>query len=116
MPTMTSNRKFGVEIEFVGISMRKAIQVVSTCGVSFSHELSANYNHHDSTQHWKVVSDGSVDGPAGGGEVVSPILSGAEGLEQIQKVCDALSAAACCFGVTNCVWRPIHQLPPAPHQ
>ena len=90
--SIASNRKFGVEIEFVGISMETAISVIADCeGVSLDRRNSGFYNHNDSTTSWKIVEDGSVSGM--GGEAVSPILSGIEGLEQVRKVAEGLVAA-----------------------
>lgn len=39
---------------------------------------------------WRAVRDGSV---SNGGEVVSPILKGEDGIRQLQQVCEALKAA-----------------------
>lgn len=91
--SIASNRKFGVEIEFVGMSQRVAIRALVDAGIPVNHTLSGYYNHTDSESEWKVVTDGSVSGPGGGGEAVSPILSGIEGLEQVRRAADALSNA-----------------------
>ena len=49
-----------------------------------------DYNHSTRT-HWKIVSDGSIRGnnPF---ELVSPILQGNEGLEQLRKVSEVLES------------------------
>lgn len=107
MPTTTNTneicaailngRKFGVEIEFVGISREAAVSIISAVpGVRCRREVT--YNHVDSNSHWKVVTDGSVSPGANFsyeqcGEVVSPILSGREGLEQLRAVVKALAQA-----------------------
>ena len=39
---------------------------------------------------WKVVDDGSVHGAGIAAELVSPILRGDEGLEQVRKICEAM--------------------------
>lgn len=49
---------------------------------------------HNSTSEWKVVTDASL-GRSTGAEIVSPILTGANGFEQVKKVCDAAKAAGC---------------------
>jgi len=84
-----SERKFGVEIEFVGIGQYAAAQAISAAGVPCTDEA---YNHH-TRSYWKIVDDGSVRGAVGTGELVSPPLSGAEGLAQVRKVLRALVAA-----------------------
>jgi hypothetical protein len=88
---IASNRKFGCEIEFVGISAEAAMRAIIAAGVPCRDFV--RYDHRDSPTQWKVVTDSSVDGPGGSGEVVSPILSGDAGLEQARQVCRALSAA-----------------------
>lgn len=80
-------RKFGVEIEFVGLTQAQSEQAVRNCGVPFEGYMGYT---HTTTPGWKLVWDGSV---SGGYEVVSPILSGSEGMEQVKKVADALNAA-----------------------
>lgn len=87
------SRSFGIEIEVeigggvhwdaLGIVERAMQQV----GLVATHE---RYNH-ETRSYWKVVSDGSLG--RGGVEVVSPPLSGAEGLRQVKIACDALRAA-----------------------
>lgn len=91
--SIASNRKFGVEIEFVGISTQAAIDAISSAGISCNP--SCSYNHRNSSTMWKVVTDGSVydNTGRGSGEVVSPILSGIAGLEQVRKVADAINGA-----------------------
>ncbi len=77
------NRKFGVELEMVGISREQAVQALRLVGVSVQAE---GYNHTIRC-HWKIVPDSSV---RGGFEVVSPVLQGEEGLEQLRAVTTAL--------------------------
>jgi hypothetical protein len=78
-------RRFGVEIEFKGDRMR-------VCEALRAEGLNADvegYNHH-TRSYWKVVTDASV---RGGGELVSPPLSGEEGRRQLAAACRALKAA-----------------------
>lgn len=49
----------------------------------------AGYSHQTHSQ-WKVVRDGSLTN-GGGLEVVSPVLRGADGFDQVRKVCAALA-------------------------
>jgi hypothetical protein len=83
MMNITSNRNFGIEIECKGLTMEAALAAIQVVGVCCNIE---NYNHQVSSA-WKIVTDASV---SGGFEVVSPILSGNEGLAEVQKVSDAL--------------------------
>lgn len=93
-----SDRTFGVEIEFIvnGARSESAAQEVTlvalrNAGIPVQLE---GYNH-STREHWKIVHDGSVGASTGavGGELVSPILKGEEGLETLRKVVRALSAA-----------------------
>ncbi len=92
-----TNRRFGVEIEmypedgngnlvfpsFVANALREA-------GID---AYDAGYTHVDSDTTWKVVTDGSCgrhDGFYSGIEVVSPRLSGEQGIADLKKVCEVL--------------------------
>jgi biotin operon repressor len=88
-----SDRTFGIEIEFVGISIEQALTALENAGIPVNRRLSNGYNH-TRTDQWKIVTDSSVDYDGyNGGEVVSPILSGEAGLEQARKVAKALDNA-----------------------
>lgn len=79
-----TNRKFGVEIEFLDTVSRQAVELaVRNKGISC---FSEGYNHDDNENYWKIVHDSSC-----GLELVSPILSGVAGLHQIEVVCEALN-------------------------
>lgn len=77
------SRKFGVELEMTGITREQAVRALNQVGVSVQNE---SYNHV-TRAHWKIVPDGSV---SGGFEVVSPVLEGEAGLEQLRTVVTAL--------------------------
>jgi hypothetical protein len=80
----TDRRKFGVEIEFIG--SRYTLQVaLEERGLPVNSE---GYTHRVMNQ-WKIVTDGSV---SRGYELVSPPLSGAEGLAALKLACEALDA------------------------
>lgn len=87
---IASGRRFGVEIEFVGISIEQAITALENAGIPVNRRLSYGYNHTNQAEAWKVVTDASV---AGGAELVSPILSGSEGIEAARKAAEAIDAA-----------------------
>lgn len=83
------NRKFGIEIEFVGASMSYVADKLNNAGITAQVE---SYNHLTRT-HWKVTSDVSVQHSSGlAGELVSPILQGLEGFAELKKVCDVLNS------------------------
>lgn len=87
---------FGVELEVImpaasnGERGRNTLaERIVTAGVECAHEA---YNHR-TRPHWKIVTDGSIG--YANAEVVSPILRGQDGFEQIRKVCLALEAHGC---------------------
>lgn len=81
-----TNRTYGIEIEAFGMSMQVAAEAITAAGVACRVETYG----HSAPRQWKIVTDGSVPH---GFEVVSPILSGEEGFEEIRKVCRALNDA-----------------------
>lgn len=83
---VNTNRQFGVEIEFYNVRPSVVIQALAEVGIDCEYE---GYNHH-TRPHWKIVRDGSVTsrntGQGSGLEMVSPILSGTEGLRKLETV------------------------------
>lgn len=79
-PMLPSDRTFGVEAEFFGITPQAAIDALYQVGIDCRHE---NHNHVTRTW-WKIVYDASVNsrgtGQGHGIELVSPILRGEEGM------------------------------------
>jgi hypothetical protein len=115
---------FGIEIEFLIPNTHNRGDVVrrlQNAGILVQDE---DYNHH-TRSWWKLTHDSSVqcgiDGKDrdyfGGNELVSPILRGSTGLEQIKKVCQVLASMKCkvnktCglhvhHGVTGPLWERI---------
>lgn len=87
--TFVSTRRFGVEIEFcTSRSMYAIEEKLSAAGLNVRAE---DYNHH-TRPHWKIVIDGSV---SRGFELVSPPLSGVEGLDEVKRAVAALVEAGC---------------------
>ena len=80
------DRKFGVELEIVGISKELAIRALAAVDIE-AHD--AGYTHM-TTRDWKIVSDASVHR---GFELVSPVLEGEEGLETLRTAAQALADA-----------------------
>lgn len=84
----TFQRTFGIELEIYGPSRVTLLSKLRAEGIEVEGEL---YNH-TTRNHWKIVTDSSIRGE-NGNEIVSPVLRGLEGIEQIKKVCIALSKA-----------------------
>lgn len=78
----TFNRRFGIEIEAYNCDKHYLARELSEAGINVSVE---GYNH-DTRNHWKIVTDGSLTGN-NTFELVSPILQGEAGLQELQKVC-----------------------------
>ena len=87
------NRTFGIEIEFFGVDLNKVIEALKANEINFKHE---SYSH-STRSYWKLIYDVSVTNRGtglsrGGHELVSPILKGKEGLEELKKVMDVLDS------------------------
>ena len=80
------SRNFGIEIECTNITESRAVIVLREAGINVDH---SSYHRADYSR-WNVSPDASV---IGGCEVISPILNGDTGLEEIKRVCKALSDA-----------------------
>ena len=50
------DRKFGIELELIGITREQAIAALTRVGTEVREE---GYNH-ETRRHWKIVSDASV--------------------------------------------------------
>ena len=82
--------KFGVEIEFTGVGINTVVDALTAAGVS---AFNAGYTHQVFQNRWKLVTDGSVTDYNGiGGELVSPPLSGEQGIEELRKVASVVNA------------------------
>lgn len=97
MTVFNPNRTFGVELEVV--TRRRKATLVNAInaeferrGMSQAHCQAQQYNHSVSS-YWKIVSDSTIS--PSGWEVVSPILKGFDGKDQIDAVCKALSDLDC---------------------
>lgn len=73
-------RKFGLELEFFGVSRGKIDDILTGANISC---WDAGY--YDSGKGWKITDDSSIEGDYSV-ELVSPILSGIEGLQEVAKV------------------------------
>lgn len=85
--------KFGVEIEFFGANYVTVIEKLRAAGIAVADF--SGYTHKVVPQ-WKVTTDASVtmDGTGlyRGLELVSPILYGDEGLDELAKVYEVLNS------------------------
>lgn len=82
---ITFNRQFGVEIEAYNVDRQTLKAALIRLGIKVEVE---RYNH-TTKRHWKIITDSSIRGSQGF-EIVSPILKGQDGLNQLEKVCRAL--------------------------
>ena len=81
-----TQRRFGVEIEFVGVNREELARAISAQGVDCVVE---GYNHQTQS-HWKIVTDASC-----GYEMVSPILQGESGFFDLKIVMDTMTGMGC---------------------
>jgi hypothetical protein len=93
-PEYLPETRFGVEIEYVGLTRQRAYEVLSQAGIPSAIE---EYNHARRA-HWKLTTDSSIRVSRGmsgdmAGELVSPPLSGLQGLRQVMLVCRVMSEA-----------------------
>ena len=84
-----STMTFGIEIECIGLDCTQAFRALHNAGVSV---VNAGYTH-DVIREWKVVRDGSLNSRNGACEVVSPILQGKQGIDEIRTVMSILRTA-----------------------
>lgn len=93
-PMLPSNRTFGFEAEFFGITPQVAENAMRALGFDCEYE---DYNHRVSATKWKIVYDQSVNGQGTGLgrgiELVSPILRGEDGLALALLAVNTLQAA-----------------------
>ena len=90
MVKFDSNRTYGIEVEMSwGRSRRPSQSSVAAALRRAGLDCSAEGYSHSITSGWKVVSDGSV---TNGHELVSPILRGLDGKEQLKTAMRAVKA------------------------
>lgn len=95
--TLSTDYTFGVEIEFKGANLSDVAAALTASGVS---ARTHGYGDHTPLTHWKLVTDATVTtgdynyraGRGFGGELVSPILRGEDGLRKLSAALDALNA------------------------
>lgn len=103
MTITNTNRTFGIEIEAMmpesgtHEGLARHIRMFSREAGRTVEAMAEGYNHN-TRAYWKVITDASL--PYGRGvEVVSPILSGSDGIEQVRMVADAMTDYGCTVNV-----------------
>ncbi len=91
-----SNRTFGVEIEMlVPVSLGQN----GLCNLLEQNDIACPFLHytHRVTPTWKLVTDSSLNSKRGfrSYELVSPILQGQEGIDNLRKVLEIIENAGC---------------------
>lgn len=89
-----SDRKFGVEIEFGGGPYISEVEAALLSAGLIAQQESYN---HATRSYWKITPDASIEGFLFGtkGELVSPPLSGRDGLAQVRLALDVLQRLGC---------------------
>jgi hypothetical protein len=81
----TFARRFGVEIEATNVNKNVLLIALRDAGIKAEND---GYSHN-TTPHWKIVSDSSISG-TDTFELVSPILEGTNGINEVDIVCQVL--------------------------
>ena len=85
----TSNRTFGIEIECVFPNIESVHNFINDVNSNTSLLVRDSGYTHTTTPHWKVVTDASIHSSARGRvgrEIVSPILKGAQGKQDLKTI------------------------------
>jgi len=93
------NHTFGVEIEMIiPLSVESLIDKLRENHIDAAYE---SYNHV-TRSHWKFVTDGSIRSRSGYSpiELVSPVLKGQSGLDELKAVCKVLNETGCKVNVS----------------
>ena len=89
-----SNRSFGIEVEFISeLSRDDLVDSMNTIlnEVNSGMRIREAY-YSDSSNEWRIKDDGSLSGSGWGAELVSPILYGIEGVEQLEIMLKVLNS------------------------
>lgn len=86
---MLQNLTFGVEFEIINASCSDAERIMNSAGFSLSNR---GYTH-SVLPIWKVVTDASLTSRTSNCEVVSPVLRGSDGLNEVRTVAMVLRDA-----------------------
>ena len=101
-----NNRGFGVELELVRpsrISKQRIIDEINNTTTALADWPRNNLSDRD-RRFWKMTTDGSVRtskrGHAGDNELVSPILRGQNGMQELKEVLEVLNRLNCSVNMT----------------
>lgn len=86
---MIETLTFGVEFENYLPEGTTHQNQAAALAVRLGETVNFEGYNHTTRPSWKVVTDGSLGDYRRGSEVVSPILMGDGGIEQVEKVCEA---------------------------
>lgn len=81
---------FGVEIECYNAPRPTLMAAVRNRGLEIFEQTYNSEAHTDHRRRFKVISDGSLSG-ANTNEIVTPVLTSANGMGKLKKVCEALA-------------------------
>lgn len=84
------NRTYGIEIEVTNEQVNYTPYAIEIALQHAGINASSEYYNHNTCSYWKIITDASC-----GYEIVSPVLKGYEGLEQIKTVCKTLNEMGC---------------------
>ena len=87
MANFDYNRNYGIEIEFSWNGRCPNYATIARAITEAGVPCEAQGYNHTTARTWKIVPDGSV---SNGGELVSPILNGLDGKEQLRTVLRAI--------------------------
>jgi len=86
------NRTFGVEIEAYVPGNRNINDIAADIERLAGVRVAVRYTYnHDILPAWKLSRDGSLRADGTTFELVSPVLKGREGLDEVRRVCEALN-------------------------
>lgn len=91
-------RYFGVEIECIGATEPQIARMLTPV-LGYEPRTSGYHGDRDLTR-WRATRDGSLYGPGGACELVSPKLRGPEGLDEVRRVMVALVAGGVTVNAT----------------
>jgi len=95
MPLDLNNLTFGAELELYHPLNASKQACASAVARRIGKPVEVQGYNHSTSQHWKVVTDGSLGDTVRGCEFVSPVLRGLDGLAELAAVCEALSDYGC---------------------
>jgi hypothetical protein len=93
MATFDNNRNYGIEIEFSWNGRCPSLRYHRGENIrSWRTLVRRRATIHTTARTWKIVPDASVNN---GGELVSPILNGLDGKEQLRTVLRVIKVTRC---------------------